>query len=603
MPIQEILFPNGNRAQLMTLPAGTPAANAIQALKIKPPPAVILLVGGAENLDEGLKPHLLQLLSGGLAKAADSVGALIMDGGTKSGVMALMGEAVAEGKRQAVLLGVAPAGKVTFPGDGLAPGESVGRTPLDPNHTHFVLVESGDWGGETGAMFDIAGSLAGPQTPIIAVLADGGPHTLPEILRCVRQGWPLVILSGTGRLAEELARGLTDPATIAGDPAKAEILAHGDITLFPLNEPVEQFQDLLERKLRLDPTLSLAWKRQAMYNTHALKNQRFFKRTQKWLLALGVLATILALVKDKAAYQIPIPYLGRPADLPGIIHILLIFIPITTAAMLAMMNRFKWGQQWIFLRNASEAVKLEFYRYWTGTGRYRRGEAEDTSRQVKLAQRLEQINEQLLQTEVNLTALSPSGELFPFQFTGFPTGPDGYYFLSPEFYLTLRLDDQLDYYRSKAVSLGKNLKWLNRFIYIFGGLGTLLAAVNQEIWVAATTAMVTAFTAYLGLMQVERNLKAYNQTAAALEDVKLKWIALSSTEKKDPLRFDNLVEETETILLGEHSAWVEQMQEALADREKKRLAEQEEKEKKKTEGRPDKPGKVEPTPATGPPAG
>jgi hypothetical protein len=608
MPIQEILFANGHRAQLMTLPTGTPAANAILALKIKPPQAVILLVGGADDLDEGLKPRLLQLLSGGLAKVAAGVGALILDGGTKSGVMALMGEAVAEGRYQAVLLGMAPAGKVTYPGDDLAPGESMGRTPLDPNHSHFVLVESNDWGGETEAMFEIAESLAGSQTPIVAVLADGGPHSLPEVLRCVRQGWPLVILSGTGRLADELARGLTDPATVTGDPAKAEILTHSDlIALFPIQEPVEKFQELLERKLSLDPTLNLAWKRQATYSSYATKNQVFFRRTQKWLLALGVLATILALVKDKVPKHISIPYSDLAADMPRIIHVLLIIIPITTAAMLAMMNRFKWGQQWVFLRNASEAVKREFYRYWTGTGTYRRGEAKDASRQVKLALKLEEINGQLLQTEVNLTAMSPTAKLFPFQFAGLPSGPDGYYFLSPDYYLTLRLDKQLNYYRTSAVSLEKNLKWLNRFIYIFGGLGTYLAAVGQEIWVAATTAMVTAFTAYLGLTQVEKNLKAYNQAAAALEDVKLKWSALSSTEKKDPLQFDKLVEETETILLGEHSAWVKQMQEAMADRERKLQAaqekEKEEKEKKKNQVQPNKPPKGEETPAAEQPAG
>jgi len=185
--------------------------------------------------------------------------------------MALMGEAVSEGGRQVTLLGVAPAGKVTYPGDKAEAADSPGRTALDPNHTHFVLVESGDWGGETEAMFDIADSLAGPQTPVVAVLVNGGSHTYPEVLRVVRRGWPLVVLSETGRLADELANYITSPPESIDDPALAEILADGDLTLFPLNEPVGQFQDLLERKLKLDPTLQLAWERRALYSTYSQK--------------------------------------------------------------------------------------------------------------------------------------------------------------------------------------------------------------------------------------------------------------------------------------------------------------------------------------------
>jgi len=257
------------------------------------------------------------------------------------------------------------------------------------------------------------------------------------------------------------------------------------------------------------------------------------------VLALGVLATVLALVKNQIwpdlQQTLPqgIKYYLTP---PGFSHLLLILIPITTAGLLAMVNRFKWGQQWIFLRNATEAVKREFYRYWTGTGAYRPAESGEASRQVKLAEKLEHINEQLLQTEVNLTALSPPVKPFPFQFTGLPTGPDGYSILSPAQYLNLRLEEQLTYYRKEAVSLEKKLKRLHWGIYLFGGLGTLLAAINHEIWVAATTAMVTAFTSYLGFMQVENTLKAYNQAAAGLADV---FISYSRKDSNSARRLPN----------------------------------------------------------------
>lgn len=68
MPSQEIHFSNGHLAQLATLPAGEPAASVIQALEIPKTQALILLLGGAKELEEALIPRLLQLLSRGLAR-------------------------------------------------------------------------------------------------------------------------------------------------------------------------------------------------------------------------------------------------------------------------------------------------------------------------------------------------------------------------------------------------------------------------------------------------------------------------------------------------------------------------------------------------------
>jgi hypothetical protein len=587
MSIQEILFPNGYRAQLAAVPVGAPAAGAVKTLKLPQAHALIMLFGGAEELEDALNPRLLQMFSRGLVPAAVRAGAMIMDGGTHSGAMACMGAAVAEGERQVTLLGVAPTVKVTYPGDKTAAGNAGERTPLDPNHTHFVLVEGSEWGCETEAMFEIADSLTGPQTPVIAVLVDGGPHTLPELLRCVRQGWSLVILTGTGRLADELAHYTTAKTESIDDRALAEIIADGDLTLFPLNGPVEQFQNLLERKLSLDPTLKLAWDRYALYNANAQRKQRRFRRIQLGVLALGLLATVLPLVKQQ---WFPQPASESDYLSPSrIFHLLLIIIPITTASLVAMMNRFRWGQQWILLRNAAEAVNCMFYRYWTGTGPYRQLKPGEPSRQVKLAQELKHINEQLLQTEVNLSALPSPSRPFPFKFAGLGTGPDGYSLLSPGQYLSLRLEDQSAYYSAKAISLEKKLNRLNWLIYGFGGLGTLLAAIHQDLWVAATAAVITAITAYLAFNQVENILKAHNQAAAGLADLKIKWTAASPMEKSDPQQFDQLVEETEMILQGEHSAWVKQMKEALADLEKKKLEEQKEKDKKETAARPGKP--------------
>jgi hypothetical protein len=82
MATQEIVFPNGHRAQVVDLPAGSPAASAIQTLKIPPAQALVMLLGGAKELAAvALTPRLLQLLSRGLARVAGRLGAIIIDGG------------------------------------------------------------------------------------------------------------------------------------------------------------------------------------------------------------------------------------------------------------------------------------------------------------------------------------------------------------------------------------------------------------------------------------------------------------------------------------------------------------------------------------------
>lgn len=78
---KEIVFSNDNRAQLLSPPAGMPAASILKALDIEQPEALIMIAGGAAGLDESLKPQLAQLFSQGIAWAAAEMHAIIVDGG------------------------------------------------------------------------------------------------------------------------------------------------------------------------------------------------------------------------------------------------------------------------------------------------------------------------------------------------------------------------------------------------------------------------------------------------------------------------------------------------------------------------------------------
>jgi len=205
---------------------------------------VILLFGGAAGLDDSCKVQLAALFADGVTPVAAELGALIIDGGTQSGVMAMMGEAVARypGTRQ--LLGIAPKGKITHPEISRASTVSDGA-PLNRNHSHFVLVESNEWGSETPKMLELACAF---NSPTIAILVNGREIARKEALQSVRNGWPLLVVEGSGRFADEVSAAVRDGQ--AAKSTEVREIAHSDrVALFRIDDGTEKFRDQLRRML------------------------------------------------------------------------------------------------------------------------------------------------------------------------------------------------------------------------------------------------------------------------------------------------------------------------------------------------------------------
>ncbi|MBN1991572.1 MAG: DUF4231 domain-containing protein [Anaerolineae bacterium] len=554
----EILFPDNRRARLVSPPAKTQPADIVQALNLAPPQAVIVLSGGAGNLEDSLKPRLFQFFSRGIARVAVEKKALIIDGGTQSGVMEMMGRGVADREWQTPLLGVAPAGRVTYP------GFDKEGTPLEANHSHFVLVDTDEWGGETKTMFDVAAALA-QDGPVVTVLVNGGSIAKQEILRSAREGWPVVVLAGSGRLADELAALWQERPDFIPDAVLAEIIADGNLHLLPVESTVAAFERLLGRLIddqsKGNTTLELAWRRFARYDTNAIRQQKNFKNLQIWILRLGVLGTLLVVVQASLRLMGFWPGL---AWLDRTLHYIIVFVPITTSALIAAANRFDAGNKWVLLRGSTEAIKREIFRYRARAEIYSRPQTIRTSPEAKLARKVESISRQLMQTEVNLSALRPYTGPIPPAYILSP-GDDGLSALTPDQYLAFRLENQLNFYRDRSLKLEKQLRRYQWLIYIAGGAGTLLAAVGLDLWIALTTALVAAFTTYLEYQQVENTLVKYNQGSSNLANVRAWWLALSAEEQASQDNIDKLVSHTEKIIKNEHAGWVQEMQDALAD--------------------------------------
>jgi hypothetical protein len=319
-------------------------------------------------------------------------------------------------------------------------------------------------------------------------------------------------------------------------------------------------------------TLELAWRRFGLYDQQAERQQADFNHVQLAILVLGVLATFLAISYRLYQFYAPL-YFGDEAFeiwtvfwTDRILFIVLLLLPIAISVLIAAANRFSAGNKWIFLRASAEGLKKEIFRYRARVDIYSDEDTRKRSRDIQLHRKEETISRKLMQTEVNLSALPDyDGPIPPRGRDTLAEVDDGFSVLSPERYLKYRLEHQLEFYQKRTIKIARQMKLLQWLIYILGGIGTLFVAIGLEIWLALTTTLVTAISAFLEYRQLEKNLIRYNQTASELASLRSWWYALSIAEQADPHNFSLLVSQTETTIYSEHSTWVQEMQDAMAE--------------------------------------
>jgi hypothetical protein len=205
---------------------------ALTELGLTRPRPILILVGGAANLDATTGGALLPVFER-LAPRLDELDALVIDGGTPFGVMALMGRARRRSAAGFPLLGVAPLGRIALdPAEGVSDPPAVeadAKVPLDANHTHFLLVPGERWGDESPWITDVAEHLAGGHGSLMLVAAGGG-ITLLDVMHRLRAGGRVLVLAGSGGTADRLAtwrrtgRPLPEPGLGQADPALVEVL-------------------------------------------------------------------------------------------------------------------------------------------------------------------------------------------------------------------------------------------------------------------------------------------------------------------------------------------------------------------------------------------
>uniref|UniRef100_A0AAV2J7V9 TRPM SLOG domain-containing protein n=1 Tax=Knipowitschia caucasica TaxID=637954 RepID=A0AAV2J7V9_KNICA len=206
--------------------------------KLPPPNLLISVTGGAKNFY--LRARLKNMFHRGLIKVAQTTGAWILTGGTNTGVMKHVGQAVRDHALSSsmgghiVAIGVATWGilhnrhtlinpKGCFPAYYEADVEGQGHLCcLDQNHTHFLLVDNGTHGQyeaeiQLRARLEkyisrkrLSNQASGVDIPVVCVVLDGGPGTLNPILfqtmyNAMLNGTPCVVMEGSGRIADVVA--------------------------------------------------------------------------------------------------------------------------------------------------------------------------------------------------------------------------------------------------------------------------------------------------------------------------------------------------------------------------------------------------------------
>ena len=186
--------------------------------RVQRPSVLISITGSAQSLD--ISPRLSEAFCKGLVSAGRVTTAIFFTGGTASGVMRLVGDAVTTpGGRSLPLIGFTSWNNVQSnavlegnqgeaqPRRYVHSGDNDRDTAgLEPRHTHFILVDSGEgrtWGSEIAMRNAVTRLLESwYNVPGVLLVVQGGPNTLNTVLDAISHGTPVVVVEETGGAAD-----------------------------------------------------------------------------------------------------------------------------------------------------------------------------------------------------------------------------------------------------------------------------------------------------------------------------------------------------------------------------------------------------------------
>ncbi|MGE5464311.1 MAG: hypothetical protein ACM3PS_13205 [Syntrophothermus sp.] len=218
LQIEKIIFGKNNHA-LCALPNDIEELEqAVTQMGLVDRPVIVLIGGHIFPEHANLTNQAIEVI----AKTAEVLDAAVICGGTDVGIMAAIGKARGRNGYQFPLVGIAPEGSVTWPegprSSNLLPVGNE-REQLEPHHSHFILVPGNQFGDETKWIVRAASMIAKGRHKSVTVLANGGKVSQMDVEEGLAADRPLIVLSGTGRLADEIASRPTKNPLVKAIPA------------------------------------------------------------------------------------------------------------------------------------------------------------------------------------------------------------------------------------------------------------------------------------------------------------------------------------------------------------------------------------------------
>ncbi len=170
------------------------------------------IFGGAKGITFTEKFRLAPVLAEGLAQWAKGEPMGLISGGTESGVMGLVGDVSKEientGGNLVLNMGFAPKDSVRYQGWSGGEGKELGAVyDISPKLTHFFAVIPGEskFGDEAELMQKSFDGITIGDKKSVGILANGGRFSANELRLNLASGRNVIVLAGTGRLADAVA--------------------------------------------------------------------------------------------------------------------------------------------------------------------------------------------------------------------------------------------------------------------------------------------------------------------------------------------------------------------------------------------------------------
>jgi hypothetical protein len=221
MRTQTIYFPPDQQRFCVFPDKRSNLPQAISDLGLKDHYPVIVLIGGVIDKEHAaVTQQAVQTIS----KIAQDRKAVVVCGGTNMGIMAEIGNTRRRNHHNFPLVGIAPEELVTWPRGPqntkfLWWGKE--RWQLEPHYSHFILVPGTQFGDESPWIVDAATILSKGHGSV-TILINGGEVSRKDIELSLQSGRPVIVLSRTGRLADDVASQPERDKMITVVPANAE---------------------------------------------------------------------------------------------------------------------------------------------------------------------------------------------------------------------------------------------------------------------------------------------------------------------------------------------------------------------------------------------